>query len=869
MDDITLRITADASQAQQALGEVKAGLRGVVQEADGSITSFKTYDEVMRRLSAPTLAQLQAGLIDEKQALEQLQAEIDKTAKATQDHAKSNETLTASLVKLAGGMALGASIKKTLEFADALDEMSQRAGMSVEEYQRLSFAAKQHNVEMGRLTSSIQMLQDRIAGGDKSALGALEKMGLSFETLRTESPHDQVLAIADGIQKMGSHNDQVAALNDLFGRAGKELLPLMLDNVRQLEAAAPVMGDSTAAALARANDQLDALKGSAIVLLAELLKYSGIVGIFDMMAQSVSGLKSLMADFWNGTINGANEFAKAMDANPIMRLLGIDGSAFRTSTAPPPPPSPNNSNGGALPKGLLPGETTDTLAAKLNRDLQTTNTTVRALTASHLELQRAEDATWKAFATDVAAANRELGQTQTMIGKLAPELWALRAGPLRNNAGKDFFGVGSSMQDVLLRAGMGGAPNVKGVNVTEPGGILSGGKGGKGGSIGSLFGAGGIFGGLSQTILGALTGGGNVGQSVGGLLGGNVMGKLLSTGIGKSISGALGGVLGSVLPGIGNLIGAGLGKLIGGLFGPSKRQKEGKAADASIQGIQQQLLDQYGSLQNIDQMGKAIGVDLAAAWGDKNVAGLAHFQGMVEQFTGKWTEHEAQLQAVADATAAVEAKYGAMTDGIKSQIADIDSQVANLDASEAPEKVMGVIEKAQRASLAAQKAQLEQSLADTQTAQAAAMKVAAEAGTGAFDKTAESLRVGLPAAADDAIAAVRGKFDNFTLTVRASGSGGSGDGGGPPGGGRPPGYAQGGMVYAASGWMPRGTDTVPAMLTPGEGVLSRRGIATLGRLNHGQAGPVEQTIQILLDGRLIAQATARELPRLLKVKGAA
>jgi len=48
-------------------------------------------------------------------------------------------------------------------------------------------------------------------------------------------------------------------------------------------------------------------------------------------------------------------------------------------------------------------------------------------------------------------------------------------------------------------------------------------------------------------------------------------------------------------------------------------------------------------------------------------------------------------------------------------------------------------------------------------------------------------------------------------------------------------FRNGGVVYAAMGWpfVPKGTDTVPAMLTPGEGVLSRRGMAMLGTLNAG------------------------------------
>src|SRR4029077_14282493 len=54
-------------------------------------------------------------------------------------------------------------------------------------------------------------------------------------------------------------------------------------------------------------------------------------------------------------------------------------------------------------------------------------------------------------------------------------------------------------------------------------------------------------------------------------------------------------------------------------------------------------------------------------------------------------------------------------------------------------------------------------------------------------------------------------------------------------------YASGGPVYAAGGYFsPKGTDTVPAMLSPGEFVVSRRGGAAVGMpalrsINSGQA----------------------------------
>lgn len=73
------------------------------------------------------------------------------------------------------------------------------------------------------------------------------------------------------------------------------------------------------------------------------------------------------------------------------------------------------------------------------------------------------------------------------------------------------------------------------------------------------------------------------------------------------------------------------------------------------------------------------------------------------------------------------------------------------------------------------------------------------------------------------------------------GGGGGGGGGGFIGSvGKSLGFAKGGPVYAADGYFaPKGTDTVPAMLTPGEFVVNRDAVSQLGlnamnALNNGQ-----------------------------------
>src|SRR5688500_17561399 len=100
---------------------------------------------------------------------------------------------------------------------------------------------------------------------------------------------------------------------------------------------------------------------------------------------------------------------------------------------------------------------------------------------------------------------------------------------------------------------------------------------------------------------------------------------------------------------------------------------------------------------------------------------------------------------------------------------------------------------------------------------------------GAADKAGDSI--------DDAF-----KGKNYKIPVRF-------DVDDPPEAPRPEGYATGGVVkYLARGgfgdrWRPRGTDTVPAMLTPGEGVLNvaamnRLGTSALEALNSGRMSSI-------------------------------
>lgn len=126
--------------------------------------------------------------------------------------------------------------------------------------------------------------------------------------------------------------------------------------------------------------------------------------------------------------------------------------------------------------------------------------------------------------------------------------------------------------------------------------------------------------------------------------------------------------------------------------------------------------------------------------------------------------------------------------------------------------------------------------------------------------------LGLGQAAQQAADQARQAWGDFPEPGNG-GSGGGGDYYAMTGGVVPQYLARGGV---AGLFQPRYTDTVPAMLTPGEGVLSRRGMQALGRLNAGAGGGGSATVNVNLAGavisdprtaRLLAETVRREFER--------
>lgn len=127
--------------------------------------------------------------------------------------------------------ALLAFTKSAFAAADATADMAERAGIAVESFSRLQFAASQTDVEINALTSGIAKFQvtlSKASTGSKEAQTTLARFGVSAESLSKLKVEEQIAAIADAFKDVKDPADRTRLATELFGRAaGPQLVPLL------------------------------------------------------------------------------------------------------------------------------------------------------------------------------------------------------------------------------------------------------------------------------------------------------------------------------------------------------------------------------------------------------------------------------------------------------------------------------------------------------------------------------------------------------------------------------------------------------------------------------------------------------------------
>ena len=237
---------------------------------------------------------------------------IDETTKKGKESSKSFGESFADISKKAvqiGTAVVGATTvaiggltamaTKVSNNADEIDKMSQRLGMSREGYQEWDYVLSQAGVDINSIQTGMKSLvknMDAVTEGNKTATQNFEKLGISvYDSTgklknQEEMFNDTVLAL----QKMEDGTEKARLAQEVFGKQGQEMLPLLngeAGSVEELKQKAHELGmvlnDETVDAGVSFKDTMDTLKRAG-------------EGLFNSIAGS---LMPIVEDFANMIIN--------------------------------------------------------------------------------------------------------------------------------------------------------------------------------------------------------------------------------------------------------------------------------------------------------------------------------------------------------------------------------------------------------------------------------------------------------------------------------------------------------------------------------------------------------------------------------------
>ena len=176
---------------------------------------------------------------------------------------------------IAGGIITGLGVASVTQFAkmgDEVQKMALRTGFSTEALSELRVAADLSGSSLKGMETGIRRMSKVIVDakdGLAESKDALDRMGVSVDDLMGKRPEEQFEILTMALADMSDKTEQVATAQEVFGRAGTALLPMLAGGAEGLEAMKQkahemgvVFDQEAADKAARLSDSLTTLKGS-------------------------------------------------------------------------------------------------------------------------------------------------------------------------------------------------------------------------------------------------------------------------------------------------------------------------------------------------------------------------------------------------------------------------------------------------------------------------------------------------------------------------------------------------------------------------------------------------------------------------------
>lgn len=333
--DVVMRTTeAETALARLETQFMKAG--DSIEEASKKVEKFeKSYRDNAAKTEA------KRALDGLAKSTQDVGAAADKTTPKLSAQERATDALRATVLRYASAAVVGAAIKSTLDWAGNLTDLSKATGISTTSLQKFEMIGKGAGVSMQSMADMALQMSNRLAGNDRSASAALDKMGLSTARLLALKPDEMMLEFARALSKVENPQQRVALAMDVLGRSGKNLLPVLDDLNAKWDSTNAKLGEDGVARLDAAGDALDELTSAGKGLIANFL--APFAPLLNGIAAALNPVGKLFGAFLRDVLSplDLNKWREwkdnLVDAARSMQYISGVGPGIMA----PPPPMPN------------------------------------------------------------------------------------------------------------------------------------------------------------------------------------------------------------------------------------------------------------------------------------------------------------------------------------------------------------------------------------------------------------------------------------------------------------------------------------------------------------------------------------------------
>lgn len=259
--------------------------------------------------------------IDLVAKLANFERDMGKAARAAEKTAEQITGAFGIIKAAAGGLVAGigagglvAFTRSTVDALDALNDVKDATGASIENISALEDVAARTGTSMDTVTAGLikfnATLKDAKPGTDAAA--ALEAIGLSAEELRRLDPAEALRQTAVALAGFADDGNKARLTQELFGKSLREVAPFLADLAKQTELVAKVTSEQAAEA-EKFNLQLFEMQKN----LADVSR--------SLSGPIILGMNGLIAKFKEGTKAGDDFIITLLKQTEIARLLRLNG----------------------------------------------------------------------------------------------------------------------------------------------------------------------------------------------------------------------------------------------------------------------------------------------------------------------------------------------------------------------------------------------------------------------------------------------------------------------------------------------------------------------------------------------------------------